>query len=103
MFGWDTLLHTLILYSKIPPKRPQITPDHTRSSREHAFWAYFLTGSRQTRLFHCPTRLPKPREPPYTSNGLSVAAFRFKKEKKTYYWSQLGKIDPKDYRNKDVS
>ena len=50
-----------------------------------------------------PVGLPKPREPPHTSNGLSVAAFCFKSKKKTYQWSQLGKIDPKDYRNKGVS
>ena len=29
--------------------------------------------------------------------------FLFQSEKKTYQWSQLGKIDPKDYRNKGVS
>ena len=28
-----------------------------------------------------PVGLPKPREPPHTSNGLSVAVFRFKSEK----------------------
>ena len=40
----------MILHSKITeitPKRPQITPDHTRSSQEHAFGTYFLTGPRQ--------------------------------------------------------
>ena len=58
------LLNTMILHSNIPeitPKRLQITPDHTRSSQEHAFWTYFLTGPR------------------HTSNGLFV---RFKSEKK---------------------
>ena len=45
--------HTVILYSKITQitaKRPQITPDHTRSSREHAFGTYFLTGPRKNSL-----------------------------------------------------
>ena len=55
------LSHSVILHSKIPkitPKRPQITPDHTRSSQEHAFGTYFLTGPRQTIFLHCPTPLP---------------------------------------------
>ena len=45
--------------------------------------------------------LPSPQAEgaPRTSKGLSVANFSFKSEK-TYQWSQLGKIDPKDYRNK---
>ena len=36
----NVLKHTVILHSKITqitPKRPQITPDHNRSSQEHAF------------------------------------------------------------------
>ena len=35
------------LHSKITPKRPLITPDHTRGSQERAFGTYFLTGPRQ--------------------------------------------------------
>ena len=55
-------------------------------------------------FFTVPPPLHKPREPrPPTSNSLLVAAFCFKSEKKTYQWSQLGKIDPKDYWNKVVS
>ena len=48
--------------------------------------------------------LPSPNQgkTPYP-HGPTVAVFRFKSEKKTYQWSQLGKIDPKDYRNKGVS
>ena len=79
------LQHTVILHSKITPNRPQITPDHTKSSQEHAFGTHFLTGPRQKKILHCPTpppgELPKPRESPHTSNGLSVAVFRFKSEK----------------------
>ena len=32
----------MILHSKITPERPQITPDHTRSSQNHAFVTLFL-------------------------------------------------------------
>ena len=63
------LSHSVILHSKIPkitPKRPQITPDHTRSSQEHAFGTHFLNGPRQKLFLHCPTPLPKPRESPHT-------------------------------------
>ena len=80
------LSHSVILHSKIPkitPKRPQITPDHTRSSQEHAFGTYFLTGPRRTIFLHCPTPLPKPRTPhPHTSNGPNSCRFSFQKWKK---------------------
>ena len=46
-------------------------------------------------MVKCPYPHPKLREPPHTSKGLLVANFCFKSEKKTYQWSQLGKIDPK--------
>ena len=77
-------------------KRPQITTDVPKSMH---LGHIFLLGLAKTVFLHCPPSLPKPREPPYTSNGLSVAAFHLKKEKR----SQLGKIDPKDYRNRGVS
>ena len=80
----NALLETML--NQITPKRPQITPDHTRNSQKHAFGSYFLAGPRQTIFLHCPPPLPKPREPPNTSNGLSVTGFRFKSEKKTYQW-----------------
>ena len=95
------ILHSKI--TKITPKRPQITPDQTRSSQEHAFGTYFLTGACQNSYPSLSPFPPQTKGTPHTSNGLSVAAFRFKSEKKTYQWSQLGKIDPKDYRNKGVS
>ena len=46
----NVLKHIVILHSKITKittKRPQITPDHNRSSQEHAFGTYFLTGPRR--------------------------------------------------------
>ena len=95
------ILHSKI--TKICPKRPQITPDHTKSSQEHAFGTYFLTGPRQNSFSSLSPSPPQIEGTPHTSNGLLVAGFRFKSEKKTYQWSQLGKIDPKDYRNKGVS
>ena len=81
-------------------KSPQITPEVPKSLH---LGHIFLLGLAKTVFLYCPPPLPKPREAPHTSNGLSVAAFRFKSEKKTYQWSQLGKIDPKDYWNKGVS
>ena len=54
-----------------------------------------LLGFAKTVFLRCPPPLPKPREPPHTSNGLSIAAFLFNSKKKTYQWSQLGMIDPK--------
>ena len=59
----------------------------------------FLLGLAKQFFFTVPPPLPKPKEPRHTSNGFSVAAFRFK-SKKRYQWSQLGKIDPKDYLSK---
>ena len=44
----------MILHSKITPKHPQITPDHTRSSQERAFGTYFRTGLCQNSFPHCP-------------------------------------------------
>ena len=76
----NALLETLL--NQITPKRPQITPDHTRNSQKHAFGSYFLAGPRQTIFLHCPPPLPKLSAPPHTSNGLSVTAFRFKSEQK---------------------
>ena len=35
LFRRNVLYHTVILHSKITPERPQITPDHTRSSQNH--------------------------------------------------------------------
>ena len=75
----NALLETML--NQIAPKRPQITPDHTRNSQKHAFGSYFLAGPRQTIFLHCPPPLPKPREPTHTLNGLLVAAFCFKSEK----------------------
>ena len=49
-----------------------------------------------------PVGLPKPREPPILQMVFRSLIF-VSKVKKTYQWSQLGKIDPKDYRNKGVS
>ena len=82
----------MILHSKITPKRPKITPDHTKSSQKHAFGTYFLNRPRQTIFIHCPT--------PSEGNSLYFKwpfgrRFRFKSEKKTYQWTQLGNIDPK--------
>ena len=57
----NVLKHTVILHSKITKittKRPQITPDHNRSSQEHAFGTYFLTGPCKTVFLHCPPPLP---------------------------------------------
>ena len=42
----------------------------------HIFWL----GLAKTVFLYCPPPLQKPREPPHTSNGLSVAAFSFKSE-----------------------
>ena len=61
------------------PKSPQITPEVPKSMHLRQI---FLLGLAKTVFLHCPPPLPKPREPPHTSNGLSVAAFRFKSEKK---------------------
>ena len=71
-------------HSKITPKRPQITPDHTQSSQEHAFGTDFLVlDLPQTVFLHCPPSPPQTEGTcPPTSNSLSVAAFRFKSEKK---------------------
>ena len=82
----------MILHSKITPKRPQIIPDHIRSSQEHAFGTYFLTWPRQNSFSSRSPSPPQTEGTPLTSNGLSVAAFRFKSEKKTHQWSQLDKI-----------
>ena len=46
------------------------------------FGHIFLLGLAKTVFLHCPPPIPKPREPPNTSNGLSVAAFCFKVKKK---------------------
>ena len=59
-----------------------------------SFWAL---PNNFSSLSHPP---PQTKGTPHTSNGLSVADFCFKK---TYQWSQVGKIDPKDYQNKGVS
>ena len=60
-------------------KSPQITPEVPKSMH---LGHIFLLGNAKTVFLHCPPHLPKPREPPHTSNGLSVAAFCFKSEKK---------------------
>ena len=90
----------MILHSKITPKCPQIPPEVPKSMH---LGHIFLLSLAKTAFLHCPPPLPKLREPPHTSNGLSVAAYRFKSEQKTYEWPLLGKIDQKDYRNKGVS
>ena len=104
---WQNIsLHSVILHSKITritPERPQITPDHTRSSQNHAFWTYFLHWASPNNFFSVSHSPPQPRETAHTSNGPTVTVFCFKSEKKTYQWSQIGKIDPKDHRNKGVS
>ena len=56
---------------------------------------------RQTMFLHFP--------PPQTEGTHQYfkwpfgRCFLFQSEKKTHRWSQLGKIDPKDYRNKGVN
>ena len=73
---WQNIqLHTVILHSKvtkITPKRPQITPDQTRS------FLYWASPNNFYALPHSPP--PKPKENPYTSNGPTVAVFQFKSE-----------------------
>ena len=83
----------MILYSKITPERPQITPT---SYQSHAFGTYclFWALAKKSSLSHSP---PQPRETPHTLNGPTVTVFRFRSEKKTYQWSKLGK--KKDYQN----
>ena len=86
----------MILHSKITPKRPQITPDHTRSSQEHA---YFLSGPHQNSNSSLSPSPPQTEgTPPYFKWPFGCC-FSFQKWKKIYQWSHLGKIDPKDYRN----
>ena len=96
---WFCILKSLELLHNVL-KSSQITPEVPKSLH---LGHIVLLGLAKTVFLYCPPPLPKPVEAPHTSNGLSVAAFRFKSEKKTYQWSQLGKIDPKDYRNKGVS
>ena len=60
-------------------KSHKITPEVPKCMH---FGHIFLLGPAKTAFLHYPPSLPKPREPPHTSNGLSVAAFRFKSEKK---------------------
>ena len=48
-------------------KSPQITPEVHRSMR---LGHIFLLGLAKTVFLHCPPPIPKPREPPNTSNGL---------------------------------
>ena len=44
--------------TQITPNRPQITPEHTKSSQEQVFGTYLFTDRpHQTILLHCP--LPK--------------------------------------------
>ena len=90
------ILHSKI--TKITPERSQITPDHTRSFQNDKL---FFTGPRQTICVHRPPPLPKPRETPHTSNGPTVAIFRFKSEKNHIIGHNLE--DQKDYRNEGVS
>ena len=54
---WQNILyHTVILHSKlslITPKRPEIAPDHTKSSKSMHLGYIFWLG-RQTMFLHCP-------------------------------------------------
>ena len=75
------LYHTVILHSKITPKRPQITLDFPKSMH---LGHIFLLRLAKTVFHHYPRLLHKPREPAHTSKGLSVAAFCTKCGKKTY-------------------
>ena len=78
---YNTLWFCILKSLKCTPKRPQINPDHTRSSQEHAFGTYFLTGPRQNSFSSLSPSPPQIEGTPHTSNGLSVAGFRFKSEK----------------------
>ena len=73
------LYHTVILHSKITPKRPQITLDFPKSMH---LGHIFLLRLAKTVFHHYPRLLHKPREPAHTSKGLSVAAFCTKCGKK---------------------
>ena len=79
------LSHSVILHSKIPkitPKRPQITPDHTRSSQEHAFGTYFLTGPRQNSFSSLSPFPPQTEGTPLYFKWPFRCCFSFQKNKK---------------------
>ena len=69
-----------------PLKSPQNFPKSPQIKREDLKIMHlghtFFTGPHQMIFLHCPPSLPKSRETPYTSNGLTVAVFRLKSEKK---------------------
>ena len=87
----------MILQSKITPERRQITPDHTRSFQNHALGTYFLYWASPNNFSSLPPFPPQTEGNPPTSNGPTVDVSKVKK--KTYQWSQLGKIDQKEYQN----
>ena len=66
------ILHSKI--TKIHSKTFSNTPDHTRSSQQHAFGTYFLTGACQNSYPSLSPFPPQTEGTPHTSNGLSVDA-----------------------------
>ena len=90
----------MILHSKINQnvlKSPQITPEAPKSMHlGHIFWL----GLAKTVFLHC---LPHQTvgAPPYFKWPFG-RCFSFQKWNITYQWSQIGKIDPKDYRRKET-
>ena len=65
------ILHSKI--TKITPKCPQITQDHTRSSQEHAFGTCFLTGPYQNSFFSL-SPSPESNGPPRQLNSSCAIA-----------------------------
>ena len=62
---YNTLWFCILKSLKCTPKRPQINPDHTRSSQEHAFGTYFLTGPHQNSFSSLSPNPNRGNPPPY--------------------------------------
>ena len=100
---WQNVeLHTVILHSKITKittERPQITPVPKIMPFVHIFFTRLASPNN---FFHSPTPRPNWGKPPILQMAFQSLLF-VSKVKKTYQWSQLGKVDPKRLPEYDVA